>query len=54
MGHTTIKMIEQHYGKWIKSERPEMAKSISNMLGYDSKRSNSDPMLNEIIINPIE
>lgn len=53
MGHTTIKMIEQHYGKWIKSERPDMAKSISNMLDYDSKRSNSDPMINEKVINPL-
>lgn len=53
MGHTTIKMIEEHYGKWMNSERSDMADRVSSMLGYKTKRSNRDPALLEKEINPL-
>lgn len=43
MGHTSLKMIEDHYGKWMKEEVPEMAKKVTNLLGFDSNRSTDDP-----------
>lgn len=32
LGHSGTKMIEQHYGKWIKEDAPPMAKIVSNLL----------------------
>lgn len=32
MGHTTTKMIDKHYGKWNKENRPNMAEFVSNVL----------------------
>jgi len=32
MGHTTTKMIDKHYGKWIKVNKPNMARFVSNLL----------------------
>ncbi|WP_412972941.1 Arm DNA-binding domain-containing protein [Glaciecola sp. MF2-115] len=29
MGHKSIKMLEKHYGRWMKSEAPDMAKQAS-------------------------
>jgi hypothetical protein len=49
MGHTTIKMIEQHYGKLIKNERPDMAKVFQTCWAITQKY----PISNEIIIIPI-
>ena len=43
MGHTSLKMIEEHYGKWMKEEVPEMAKKVTDLLGFDSDRSTDDP-----------
>jgi len=54
MGHTTIKMIEEHYGKWMTSERSNMADQVSNMLGYKTKKPKKDPALIEIEINPLD
>ncbi len=54
MGHTTIKMIEEHYGKWMTCERSDMADQISNMLGYETKKTNKDPAVIEIELNPLD
>ncbi len=35
LGHTGTKMIEQHYGKWIKEDAPPMARIISEKLKSD-------------------
>lgn len=32
MGHTSIKMLEKHYGRWMESEVPNMASQVSNKL----------------------
>ena len=32
LGHSSTKMIEQHYGKWITEDAPPMAKMVSEML----------------------
>ena len=32
MGHTTTKMIEKHYGRWIRENRPDMASHVSKLL----------------------
>ncbi|NRA62253.1 MAG: DUF3596 domain-containing protein [Psychrobium sp.] len=34
LGHTTTKMIDEHYGKWMKEEAPNMAAIVSEMLGF--------------------
>jgi integrase len=34
LGHTTTKMIEDHYGKWMSEETPNMAAMVSQMLGF--------------------
>lgn len=44
LGHTSIKMIEKHYGKWMNNERSYMARDVSEKLGFDTKRSSYDPM----------
>jgi integrase len=32
MGHSTIKMLEKHYGRWMESEVPDMAAQVSRKL----------------------
>lgn len=32
MGHSSITMLEKHYGKWLTNEIPDMAQRISKML----------------------
>jgi integrase len=32
MGHSTIKMLEKHYGRWMESEVPDMAARVSRKL----------------------
>jgi integrase len=34
LGHTSIKMIEKHYGKWMNIERSDMAQQVSEKLGF--------------------
>lgn len=34
LGHTSIKMIEKHYGKWMNMERSDMAQQVSEKLGF--------------------
>ncbi|MDO6718854.1 DUF3596 domain-containing protein [Psychrosphaera sp. 1_MG-2023] len=48
MGHTSIAMLEKHYGKWMDSEVPDMATKISKMF---SNGSNSDPKLQQGVVN---
>lgn len=43
MGHTSIKMIEKHYGKWMKEEVPDMAARVSAALGFVENGSSGDP-----------
>ena len=43
MGHTSIKMIEKRYGKWMTEEVPDMSKRVSNLIDVSYDRSNSDP-----------
>lgn len=33
-GHTSTKMIDEHYGKWISEETPKMAEFVSGLLGF--------------------
>ncbi len=33
MGHTSIKMIEKHYGKWMNSDAPDYSKKMGEALG---------------------
>lgn len=35
MGHTSIQMFEKHYGRWMDSEMPDMAKTVSQMFQKD-------------------
>lgn len=35
MGHTSIKTFEQHYARWMDSEMPDMAATVSNLLAND-------------------
>ena len=34
MGHTSTRMIERHYGKWIREDAPDMAAIASARLGF--------------------
>lgn len=36
MGHSTIKMLEKHYGRWMESEVPDMAAQVSIKLKQKS------------------
>lgn len=40
MGHTSVKMIEKHYGRWMKEEVPYMASHVSSLLDNMSKSQN--------------
>ena len=40
MGHSTIKMLEKHYGRWMESEVPDMAAQVSRKL---KKNTFNDP-----------
>ncbi len=43
MGHTSIAMLEKHYGKWMTEEIPDMAKRVSKILKTGSNGSGDDP-----------
>jgi integrase len=43
MGHTSIAMLEKHYGKWMSEEIPDMANRVSKILKTGSNRSGDDP-----------
>lgn len=34
LGHTDTTMVKRHYGRWIKSDTPNMAGQVSQMLGF--------------------
>ncbi|WP_042149638.1 MULTISPECIES: tyrosine-type recombinase/integrase [unclassified Pseudoalteromonas] len=42
MGHSSIKMLEKHYGRWMESEIPDMAAQVSKKLKKKQK-SDNDP-----------
>ncbi|QPG06923.1 site-specific integrase [Salinimonas marina] len=39
MGHTSIQMFEKHYGRWMDSEMPGMAETVSKMFQMVTSRS---------------
>lgn len=39
MGHSTTKMIEERYAKWIPEDTPSMANLVNNALGFATKTS---------------
>jgi len=41
MGHTSIKMIEKHYGKWMTEEAPYMASQVSELLKSEPEKPKS-------------
>jgi integrase len=43
MGHTSIAMLEKHYGKWMSEEIPDMAQRVSKILNNGENRSSDDP-----------
>ncbi len=43
MGHTSIAMLEKHYGKWMSEEIPDMAERVSKILKNSSNGSGGDP-----------
>ncbi|ASM49339.1 integrase [Pseudoalteromonas espejiana DSM 9414] len=44
MGHSSIKMLEKHYGRWMESEMPDMAAQVSRKLKQKQKqKSDNDP-----------
>jgi len=51
MGHTSIAMLEKHYGKWMSEEIPDMAKRVSKTLKNNENRSGDDPNKKRAIIS---
>lgn len=50
MGHTTTKMIDDHYGEWISEDAPHMGEMVSKLLGFDvPMRPSQDQMLNPLL-----
>lgn len=43
MDHTSITMLEKHYGKWMSDEMPNMAEMVSKTLKTNLNRSTHDP-----------
>lgn len=43
MGHTSIQMFEKHYGRWMDSEMPGMAATVSKMfqMGTSGTQANT-------------
>ena len=52
MGHTSIAMLEKHYGKWMSEEIPDMANRVSEILKRGSDRSGDDPNKKGIAVSP--
>lgn len=42
LGHTDTTMVKKHYGRWIKTDTPNMANQVSAMLGYTADRSGQE------------
>jgi len=52
MGHTTTKMIDDHYGEWINEDAPHMGEMVSKMLGFDVPvRPSQDQKLHPLLEN---
>lgn len=46
MGHTSTKMIDEHYGKWMPEEAPRMAEFVNGMLGFTNGTKNNEKIIN--------
>ncbi|MCL1124479.1 site-specific integrase [Shewanella surugensis] len=52
MGHTSTKMIDDHYGTWMTDEAPAMGSMVSQMFGFSHPiRPPVDQRFNEILKN---
>ncbi len=52
MGHTTTKMIDDHYGEWITEDAPHMGEMVSKLLGFDVPvRPSQDQKLHPLLEN---
>ena len=38
MGHTSLKMIEKHYGRWMEQEAPDMSQRVEKALGLEQQQ----------------
>ncbi|KZN45972.1 site-specific integrase [Pseudoalteromonas luteoviolacea] len=47
LGHTSTKMLEQHYGKWMHNEVPDMSKRVSEQLGFSQNSPKMVPKLSK-------
>jgi len=45
MGHTSITMLEKHYGKWMNEEIPDMAARVSKIFSSPSAPTKSKKAL---------
>lgn len=48
MGHTSTKMIDEHYGKWMSEEKPQMAGFVNGLLGVDQSTEETNNKKSEI------
>lgn len=39
MGHTSTKMLDDHYAKWIPEDAPPMADMVNKIFGFSSKEN---------------
>ena len=54
VGHTSTKMIDEHYGKWIREDAPGMANYVSRQLGFSVNNAPGAPQKgNENIFFPL-
>lgn len=51
VGHTSTKMIDEHYGKWIREDAPGMADYVSRALGFSKKHAPTMPQIDKEKIN---
>jgi len=45
MGHTSTKMIDKHYAKWIPEDAPPMAKIANAALGFSQEDVTNPPQI---------
>ncbi|MBU76534.1 MAG: hypothetical protein CMK63_06020 [Pseudoalteromonadaceae bacterium] len=46
MGHTSITMLEKHYGKWMNEEIPDMAARVSKIFSSQSHQRKTGIRIN--------
>lgn len=42
MGHTSTKMLDEHYAKWIREDAPPMADPVNRLFGFTQKQIDED------------